>query len=231
MLAFVNGDSATSAISHETASMGSSTVLSLTEMGKKTGHWTLTLHPWHLALADAPDAQPYVFPREELMKSVILMEGTRTFVVEKPRKIMFKLTPAGVTALADWIGKSFLAAFYLNRRYKLILPWAFLCVVGSLTMLTPLSRSTVAPHFDTMSFALGLILLAACGFAKWRPHAVLFLVDSIWFSWMAVNLTLTVILGRSKGWLVLVVLLAWVAVTGFKHFFRFRGTKLEPESK
>jgi hypothetical protein len=48
---------------------------------------------------------------------------------------------------------------------------------------------------------------------------------------MAVNLTLTVILGRSKGWLVLVVLLAWVAVTGFKHFFRFRGTKLEPESK
>ncbi|HKS38086.1 MAG TPA: hypothetical protein VJW76_12895 [Verrucomicrobiae bacterium] len=206
-------------------------VLPLTEMGKATGQWTLTLHPFHLALADAPGAQPYVFPRELLMKSVILMEGTRAFVVEQPRKTMFKLTPAGVTALADWIGKPFLAAFYLKRRFSWILPWAILWVAGSLLSVVPTASGGASPHFDATGFTLGLILVGAWAFAKWRPHPVLFLVDSVWFSWVAVNLTFMVVQGRSKGWLVLVVLLSWMAVTGLKHFFRFRRTKIEFEIK
>ena len=82
-----------------------------------------------------------------------------------------------------------------------------------------------------MGFVLGLVLVGAWAFAKWRPHPVLFLVDGIWFSWVAVNLSLSVLRGQSKGWLVLVPLLAWMAVTGLKHFLRFRGTKLENERK
>jgi len=34
-----------------------------------------------------------------------------------------------------------------------------------------------------------------------------------------------------EGWLVLVALMAWMGVTGLKHFLRFRGTKLERQRK
>jgi len=225
MLACVTGDSAPPSMPSEPGAANSPTVLPLTEMGKATGQWTLTLHPFHLALADAPGAQPYVILREQLVKSVVLMEGTRAFVVEHPRKIMFKLTPDGAKVLADWIGKPFLASFYMKRRFSWILPWAIMWVGGSLLSLVPAASGGASPHFDAMGFVLGLVLVGAWAFAKWRPHPVLFLVDAIWFSWVAVNLSLSVMHGKSKGWLVLVALLAWMAVTGLKHFLRFRGTK------
>ncbi len=206
-------------------------VFPLQENGKSTGQWTLTVHSSHLALADAPGAQPYVILREQFVKPVVFMESFRSLVVEKPRKIIFKLTPEGVKALADWLGKPFLAAFYLKRRYSWVLPWAMLWVGGSLITLIPAPRSGVPSHFDVTFFLLGLSLLVAGGFAKWRPHPILFLVDSLWFSAVAVNLTVAIVYGQSRGWLVMVALLVGLAVTGFKHYIRFRGVKIEPRTK
>jgi hypothetical protein len=83
-----------------------------------------------------------------------------------------------------------------------------------------------AVPFDPLGLGLGLALVIAWGCAKWRPHSALFLVDSIWFLVMAGHLGREVAQGRSKGWLILVALLAWMAVSGVKHFVRFRGTQL-----
>ena len=223
----MNAENASPPIPIEPATSEAPTVLPLTEIGKKTsGQWTVTLYPSHLALAEAPGERPYVLLREQLMKTVVLMEGTRALVVQQPRKIMFKLTPAGVKALAEWVGRPFLAAFYLKRRYAWVAPWALLWLVGSLITLLLPSRSGMIAHFDPVSFALGAALLLACGFARWRPHPVLFLVDSLWFAGIAINSAASIVYGRSKGWLVLVVMMTWMAVTGFKHFLRFRGIKL-----
>jgi hypothetical protein len=43
---------------------------------------------------------------------------------------------------------------------------------------------------------------------------------------MAGHLAMGVAGGRGKGWLVLVVLLLWMVVSGLRHFARFRGTRL-----
>jgi len=206
-------------------------VLPLTEIGKKTGEWTLTLLPSHLALADAPGAQPYVILREQVMKTAILMESTRAFVVQQPRRVMFKLTPAGVTALAEWIGKPFLAGFYLKRRYSWVSLWAFLWVAGSLMTLVAPAQDGRAVPFDLVGFLLGLTLLGASVIARWRPHPALFLVDSIWFFSVSLRLLGDILHGRSKGWLILVALLVWTGVTGFRHFLRFRNIKVERYSK
>ncbi|MGC3959702.1 MAG: hypothetical protein QM813_17780 [Verrucomicrobiota bacterium] len=205
----------------------SSPVLPLTEIGKKAGgEWTLTLLPSHLALADAPGAQPYVILREHIMKTAILMESTRAFVVEQPRRVMFKLTPAGAATLAEWIGKPFLAGFYLKRRYSWVSLWAVLWVGGALiTLVAPAQDGTRVP-FDVVGFLLGLTLLGASAVARWRPHPVLFLVDSIWFFSVSLRLLGDILHGRSKGWLVLVALLVWTGVTGFRHFMRFRNIKV-----
>jgi hypothetical protein len=207
-------------------------VLPLKENGKSTGQWSLTVHPSHLALADTPGAQPYVILRKEFKKPGFFMEGMRVLSVDVPRKIIFKLTPEGVAAVADWIGKPFLAALYLKRRYAWVLPWAILWVIGSVLTLLPVPPgSKVTPHFDWISFLLGSVLLVACLFAKWRPHPILFLVDSFWFSLIAINLTAGVVYGRNKAWLLMVVVMFWMAVTGLKYYRRFRGVKIEPLKK
>jgi len=205
-------------------------VLTLQEIGKTSKAWTLTLHPAHLALAESPADRPYVILRKEMMKTAVLMEGMGTFTLDQPRKVMFNLKPADVKVLAEWIGLRSLALFYLRRRFAWILPWAILWAGGSLLALLP-QPSGAPTRFDSVDFILGLILIGAWAFARWRPHPVLFLVDSIWFAVVAARLTVHVLDGRSPGWLVLAVLLGWMAVTGLKHFLRFRGLALETGHK
>lgn len=203
------------------------TVLPLTEMGKTNKEWSLTLYPAHLALAEPSTDRPYVIIRDQVMKSATLMEGVNALVVEQPRKVTLKLKPEGTVALADWIGKPVLAAHYLRRRYGWVLPVAVLWMLGSLPLPGDQAAGVEAMRFDPVGFGLGLTLVVSWAFAKWRPHPALFLVDSLWFVAMAVHLIVGVVNGRSQGWLVLVVLLLWMVVTGLKHFARFRGVNIE----
>ncbi len=196
-------------------------------MGKPSSQWTLTLHQTHLALAELSDPQPYIILREEMMKSATLMEGMRAFAIQKPKKMTFKLAPEAVETLAEWIGKPLLAGIYLKRRYSWILPIAVLWVIGSLPIRGNPNVGTDAVPFDPIALILGLTLVVSWAFAKWRPHPALFLVDSLWFLAMSGHLVMNVMDGRSKGWLVLVVLLVWMAMSGLKHFIRFKGMKIE----
>lgn len=198
-------------------------VLPLTEIGKP-GAWTLTLHPSHLALADSPGAQPYILLREAMMKTAVLMMGMRTFAVTEPRKLTFKLSQEATEALAEWIGKPVIAATYLKQRYTFVLPIAAIWILGSLPLAGGSSNQL---PFDPISFSLGVTLVVMWAFAKWRPHPLLFLVDSLWFLVLAVSLVTDVVRGGSKGWLVLVMILLWLALSGAKHFLRFKGTKIK----
>jgi hypothetical protein len=81
--------------------------------------------------------------------------------------------------------------------------------------------------FDVVGFILAVTLFVAWVFAKWRPHPVLFLVDSIWFLLFAGRLIFDVFVeGSSKGWLVLVAFAFGMVFTGLRHFSRFRGTTI-----
>ena len=204
--------------------------LSLTAMNKARQKWTLALYPEHLALAEAPGTQPYIILREEMMKSATLIEGMRVLALSKPIKATFKLEPGAVPALADWIGKPVMALHYLRRRYGWVLPVAILWVIGSMPMSGDPAAGREPLPFDPIGLVLGLTLIGAWAWARWRPHPVLFLVDSIWFLVMAGHLVMEVAGGRSKSWLVMAVLLLWMVVSGLRHFARFRGTILHRTS-
>jgi len=198
----------------------------LKELGKTSREWTLTLYPSHLSLAEPPAAQPYVIFREQMMKSVTLMEGMRTLAVKEPVKGNFRLTPEATAAVAAWIGKPVLAAYYLKRRHAWLLPVAVLWIIGSLPLEGKPGQGVSSIPFDPIGLGLGIMLVATWAWAKWRPHPVLFLVDSLWFIALACQLVRNVVNGRSKAWLVLVVLVLWMVGTGLKQFARFRGTSL-----
>jgi hypothetical protein len=207
-------------------------VITMFESGKEKENrpWFLTLHPSHLTLADAPGVQPYVILRDQLMKTAVLHEGIRCFSIEQPRKIIFKLERADVARLADWIGVTLLCQFFLRRRFSLILPWACLWILGGLVSLLPSPDGRPGPRFQVASIVWGLVLVGAWAMAKWRPHPGLFLVDALWFSWVGINLALSVWHGRSRWWLLLVVLLVWMGLAAFKHFFRFRRVRFSAEA-
>jgi len=226
MLKLVNGDSGESSSSSDQSLTAAPVVLPLKEMGKSSKEWSLTLHPAHLALAESDNERPYVILREEVMKTATLIEGVRAFVINKPQKLTFKLSPEAAAGLAAWIGKPVLAAYYLKRRYGWVLPVAILWIVGSLPFKGDQDAGVDPIQFDLFGMILGSILVASWAFAKWRPHPALFLVDSLWFAAMGVHLILNVLKGRSMSWLALVVVLCWLVVTGIKHFARFRGTSI-----
>jgi len=204
-------------------------VLPLTEVGKPVGEWTLTLHADHLELKKASEPQPVGVLREEVMKSAVLIEGIRVFALSKPLKASFQLTAEACRTIAEWIGLPVLASVYLRRRYGWVLPVAVLWMLGSLPLPGDPESDIKPVAFDPIGFALGATLVLSWVFAKWRPHAVLFLVDSIWFAIMAGHLVLSVVNGWSKAWLLLVAPLLWMAVTGLKHFYRFRGIEIKPQ--
>jgi hypothetical protein len=200
--------------------------LPLTEINAAKRRWTLTLHPRHLALCDPTGAQPYTIPYEEVMTSTTLLEGMRTLALTKPVKLNFKLPPETQAALVLWIGKPALARAYLKRRYSWILPFAIVWVLTSIPMAgDPASGHEPLP-FDPFGLILGITLIAMWAWAKWRPHPLLFLIDSFWFLAVAVQLALQVAHGRSKFWLLWMLLLLWLVLTGFKHFIRFKGIRL-----
>jgi hypothetical protein len=198
----------------------------LAEVGKEPKTWTAELHLAHLTLADAPLAQPFVVLREEMMKTAILIEGLGTLILSKPCKANLKLQPEDARSLADWIGLPVLARYYLRRRYGWVLPVAVIWLLGSMPVRGDTEAGITAHPFDPIALTLGLTLVVAWAFAKWRPHRALFLVDSLWFLGMSGHLIMMVLGGRSAGWLVLVVAFLWFTWTGVKHFIRFRGINL-----
>jgi hypothetical protein len=184
-------------------------------MGNLQKEWSLALHPSHLALGDPAADRPYIILRDQVMKTAMLLERMKTFVVEQPRKLMFKLTPEGTKTLAGWIGKPILAAFYLKRRYSWVLPIAIIWLLGAI------------PVGDILGIALGAVLLLGWVIAKYRPHSALFVLDGVWMLVLAGTLIKDVFVdGRSKGWLALVALLIWVGIGGFRYFVQFRGTTI-----
>jgi hypothetical protein len=225
----VNTNGEQRAASAEAVITGQPAVLSLKEVGKTPKEWTLTFHPPHLALADAPGAQPYVILREEVMKSATLMEGMRLFVVQKPRKVAFKLTPEATAAIAEWIGKPKLAAYYLRRRYVWALPVGVLWIIGSIWLPARGPAGIDSLRFDPFQLAVGLALVVSWAFAKWRPHPAVFLAYILSFVGMAGEMILRWISARGSGWLgavAVLVLLLWLVVTGLRQFSRFRGTRI-----
>ncbi len=195
-------------------------------LGKKAGSWRLVIRSADLALYEDPDTQPFVILREQLQRDVVLLERMRVLVVNKPTKVTFKLPPEAVGAVADWIGARVLAAFYLKRRYAWVLPVAILWVLGSLPLPGDPDSGVEPVALDVVGLGLGVALVASWAFAKWRPNPLLFLVDSIWFLCLAGYLAHGVFEGRSKLWMLLVGLLLWMVLTGFKHYARFRGVRL-----
>jgi hypothetical protein len=204
-------------------------VIPLKELGKKESGWTLTVHPDHLVLAEnGAERPPCVIRRDEVLKSPpMFVESIRAFSVQSPRKITFQLTPEGNNTLAEWVGLPVLAAFHLKQRFSWALPVAIIWTLGSLPW-SPFISSDVTLPFNPFGFGLGVFLMVTYVLARYRPRPILFLFDALGVLGIGIYFVAGVINGRSKYWLVLVLVLVLTAIGGFRKFVRYRNTIIPP---
>jgi hypothetical protein len=200
----------------------------LEEMGKKDARWRLEIRPGDLAFFEADDPHPFLILHDKFYREAVLVENMKLLTLKTGKKATFKLTPEATAAIAQWLGKSMLASFYLRRRYAWIIPVAAIWIIGSLPIAGNPQAGIDAKPLDLIGLCMGFALVIAWAIAKWRPHPILFLVDSFWFLCLAGYLINDVVHGRSKYWLLLVALSLWLVLTGLKYFARFRTTRLSP---
>jgi hypothetical protein len=195
------------------------------EMAKTKRKWQVSLHPGHLALLPAGEAQPYIFFREDFFNKLELMPGMGLLALKTPIKAGLKLTKSAAAQLSTWFGRPNPAqlAVLLKRRYALALPIAILLVLVSMPLAGTNTVTGEALAFSPLNFGLGLSLIALWALSKLRPQPILFLLDSAWFLVIAIGHTLRVC--RSHHWWALIwsLLLLWLAISGVKRYRQFNS--------
>jgi hypothetical protein len=75
--------------------------------------------------------------------------------------------------------------------------------------------------FDPVSGFFGVSLLALSIITRFWHHRILFLLDGVWFSALAVNVALGIYRGDSPWWMIIVIVLMVGAKSGFSEYKRF----------
>jgi hypothetical protein len=197
------------------------------DMARRESRWRLRIRPADLALFEPNESQPLVILRERMQTDAMLSEALQVLALKTPKRVTLKLSPEAMAAVVDWLGEGRLAAFYLKQRYSWVLAIGVIWILASLPLPGDPESGVDSVPLDSFGMGMGVALTIAWGVAKWRPHPALFLVDSLWFLCLTAYLTLQVWHGRSGLWMILVVMLLWMASRGFKHFARFRHVTIE----
>ncbi len=85
---------------------------------------------------------------------------------------------------------------------------------------------------DPLGIALGLLLGGIWVWARYRPMRIIFLVDAVWFAFVAARNILNVLGGSNKWWLLFsawLVLLAYWGVKWFVHFGPMKEAENRPQ--
>ena len=78
-----------------------------------------------------------------------------------------------------------------------------------------------AVPFDAVSAFLGASLIALSILTRVWPGRILFLLDGVWFSLLALVVAVDIFRGDSAWWATLVIVLILVAKGGFSEYKRF----------
>ena len=185
--------------------------------------WTLRLYDQGLRLTPQREGEPPIhILRSELATHVQLVDfgvARRTLAVRKPKKRLFKLDPTAWPQLTAWVGRDTRLRIALRQRLGYGVPLGIFMLLTSIPLPGNPQAGIPASPFNPLSATLGVLLVAGALLARRRPHPALFLLDSAWFSVLAVSLIVRVAFGGNPLWLILAglqLLLVWSGVSLFR---------------
>ena len=195
------------------------------QSGRK-GIWKVTLEADALTLAAVEGGESIQMLRAHVEVNQVLKEWFSSvfliFKIEK-KEVVFPLEPSHAALFKKWLGPPTIRGLKvaLKKRLKWCLPIGILFVFTSIPFPANPEAGLEAVPFDAVSAFLGASLIAITILARIWFRRILFLLDGVWLSLLALDATVGIFRGDSLWWAISVIALILGAKGGFSEYQRF----------
>ena len=196
-----------------------------TGSGRK-GIWRVSLDADALTLADVEGDESIQILRADAEEKIVLHEWLFVILLVitiQKEKVVFRLEPSQVALLKEWLGPPTIRGLKvaLKQRLNWCLPIGILIIFSSLPFPADPEVGLEAVPFDAVSAFLGVSLIVITILTRIWFRRILFLLDGVWLSLLALNVTVNIFRGDSLWWAILVIVLIIMAKVGFSEYQRF----------
>ena len=214
------------------------------------GIWKVTLEADALTLAavDGPDIQRlgglHLHARSESIQilradaeeKIVLHEwlSFKNLVITiQKEKVVIGLERSQFALLKEWLGPPTIRGLKvaLKKRLNWCLPIGILFVLTSIPLPADPEVGLEAVPFDAVSAFLGASLIAITILARIWFRRILFLLDGVWLSLLALDATVGIFRGDSLWWAISVIALILGAKGGFSEYQRFASVPHHYETR
>ena len=200
----------------------------VTAQAGRKGVWTVTLSTDELKIIAVDGSESFQIARADAEEKTELRESriTKPFLIVSfpKKKVVFQLDHDQVAPYKAWLGPPTMKGLKLalRRRLRWSLPIGVLFVIISIPLPADPETGLEAVPFDAISAFLGVSLIGLGILSRFWPRRILFFLDGIWFSLLALDVAMGIFTGRdSTWWAILVIVLIFVAKSGFSEYKRF----------
>ena len=202
------------------------------------GIWKVTLEADALTLAavDGPPSESIQILRADAEEKIVLHEWLSfknlVITIQKER-VDVELERSQVALLKEWLGPPTIRGLKvtLRRRLNWCLPIGILFVLTSIPLPADPEVGLEAVPFDAVSAFLGASLIAITILARIWFRRILFLLDGVWLSLLALDATVGIFRGDSLWWAISVIALILGAKGGFSEYQRFASVPHHYETR
>ena len=202
------------------------------------GIWKVTLEADALTLAavDGPPSESIQILRADAEEKIVLHEWLFVILLVitiQKKKVVFRLEPSQVALLKEWLGPPTIRGLKVALKKRLIwcLPVGIMIVFSSLPFPADPEVGLEAVPFDAVSAFLGVSLIAVSILTRIWFRRILFLLEGVWLSLMALNVTVHIFRGDSLWWAISVIALILGAKGGFSEYQRFASVPHHYETR
>lgn len=207
--------------------MGQNYSFKIKALAGHKGNWMLSLENNAFTLSEIDGDNNFLISRHDAEDKTEIRESRFTepllSVNVPPKKLVFKLGRAQAALFKKWIGPPTIRGLKaaLKRRLKWSLPIGVLFVITSIPLPADPVAELEAVPFDAVSAFLGTSLIMMSILTHIFPKRILFLLDGIWFSLLALDVSFDIFHDSSPWLAILVIFLVISAKTGFAEYQRF----------
>ncbi len=192
------------------------------------GIWKVTLEADALTLAavDGPPSESIQILRADAEEKIELHEWlfVRMLVITiQKERVDVELERSQFALLKEWLGPPTIRGLKvaLKKRLKWCLPVGIMFVFTSIPLPANPEAGLEAVPFDAVSAFLGASLIAITILTRIWFRRILFLLDGVWLSLLALDVTVGIFRGDSLWWAISVIALILGAKGGFSEYQRF----------
>lgn len=211
----------------EVDTMYESYTFEVTAKSGRKGTWNISLNARDLMLTAVDRDESFQILRVDAEEKIELRESSFTaplLIVSIPKKkVVLKLEHKQAELLKKWLGPPTIRGLKvaLRQRLRWCLPIGIFFVIASIPLPADPEAGIQAVPFDAVSAFLGSSLILLSILTRLWPRRILFLLDGVWFSLLALDVAVDIYQGDSPWWAILIFFLILGAKEGFRKYRHF----------